>query len=642
LTSQEGPAVLYGENFGGRVQDIYAGITTTLSSAVSSSSDDEVEILNIENLDINIGDYLRIDDEVLRVKRTVTGNPVRVFRGLFGTRASIHDAGSVVRRVKVNSVEFRRPSIVRASGHTFEYQGYGPGNYSTALPDRQDTSPTLTEQTLSQSFRSDGGLSVYTGMNDKGDYFVGNRRLSSTTGKADIYNTPVPTVTGEDVASVDRDVSVDIVETSAADITGSIKVSGGINNNFVSEFDGPVVLNKKVTSTSEDGLEAVSMFLQGDATVSRKYTVGISTPVNAGNPGDVVYNANPTPGGILGWSYTTDNNWSTFGAVSLDQYGQSVLFDKVGIATGALGESTVLVGSGSTQVSIDGTGGVGIGTTANGFKLHVFGGNIRGTFEGDGSQLSNLDSIWTNNSTNEWAYTKDNPDLKVGIGTSLGVTSQLRIAGTATTSLWVANESRFDGKVYFNQDVVIGSGVTLSVGDIETTGGSLNVGLMTATQLHVGTGGTILSTPANGEFVGVGIGTTAPRASLDVEGTARLKSYYEIAKTVTSDSGVVTLNLSEAQSFLLTTSENITSFTLTGAAADSTTAFTLKILQGGTARGVGIDTFRTSGGSPIPVYWPGGSVPVVTPTAAKTDIYSFMTFDGGTSLFGVVGGQNFS
>ena len=91
------------------------------------------------------------------------------------------------------------------------------------------------------------------------------------------------------------------------------------------------------------------------------------------------------PGGILGWTYTTDNNWHTFGAVSLDEYGQSVLFDKVGVATDALGESTVLIGSGSTQVSIDGTGGVGIGTTANGFKLHVFGGNIRGTFEGDGS-----------------------------------------------------------------------------------------------------------------------------------------------------------------------------------------------------------------------------------------------------------------
>jgi len=531
---------------------------------------------------------------------------------------------------------------MRASGHTFEYQGYGPGNYSTALPDRQDTSPTLNEQTLAQSFRSDGGLSVYTGMNDKGDYFVGNRRLSSTTGKADIYNTPVPTVTGEDVSSVDSDVSVDLVETQGADIKGSLKVGGGQNNNFVSEFDGPVVLNKKVTSTSEDGLEAVSLFLQGDATVSRKYTLGVGTPTNAGNPGDVVYNANPTPGGILGWSYTTDNNWHTFGAISLDEYGQSVLFDKVGVATDALGESTVLIGSGSTQVSIDGTGGVGIGTTANGFKLHVFGGNIRGTFEGDGSALTNLDSIWTNNDTEEWAYTKDNFDLRIGIGTTTDVQAQLKIAGSATTSLDVANESQFHGVAHFNSNVIIGSGVTLSVGDIETTGGSLNVGLMTATQLHVGTGGTILSTPSNGEFVGVGIGTTAARAALDVEGSARLKSYHEIAKNVTSDSGVVTLDLSEAQSFLLTTSEDISSFTLTGAAANSTTAFTLKILQGDPARGVGIDTFRTSGGIPVPVYWPGGSVPVVTPVAAKTDIYSFMTFDGGTSLYGVVGGQNFS
>ena len=642
LTSQEGLPVLYGENFGGRVQNIYAGITTTLSTAVSSATDDEIEVLNITNLDINIGDYLRIDDEVVRVKRTVTSNPIRVFRGMFGTRASTHESGSVVKRIKINSVELRRPSIMRASGHTFEYQGYGPGNYSTALPDRQDTSPPLKEQVLAQSFRSDGGLSVYTGMNDKGDYFVGNRRLSSTTGKADIYNTPVPTVTGEDISSVDRDVSVDLVETQGADIKGSLKVGGGQNNNFVSEFDGPLVLNKKVTSTSEDGVEAVSLFLQGDATVSRKYTVGVSTPTNAGNPGDVVYNANPAPGGILGWTYTTDNNWHTFGAVSLDEYGESVLFDKVGVATDALGESTVLVGSGSTQVSIDGTGGVGIGTTANGFKLHVFGGNIRGTFEGDGSALTNLDSIWTNNDTEEWAYTKDNFDLRIGIGTTTGVTSQLKIAGSATTSLDVANESQFHGVAHFNNNVIIGSGVTLSVGDIETTGGSLNVGLMTATQLHVGTGGTILSTPENGEFIGVGIGTTAPRAELDVEGTARLKSYYEIAKNVTSDSGVVTLNLSEAQSFLLTTSEDISSFTLTGATANSTTAFTLKILQGDPARGVGIDTFRTSGGIPIPVYWPGGSVPVVTPVTAKTDIYSFMTFDGGASLYGVIGGQNFS
>ena len=58
---------------------------------------------------------------------------------------------------------------------------------------------------------------------------------------------------------------------------------------------------------------------------------------------------------------------------------------------------------------------------------------------------------------------------------------------------------------------------------------------------------------------------------------------------------------------------------------------------------MGIDTFNDSGGSAIPVYWPGGgTLPEVTTTAEKTDIYSFMTFDGGSSLFGVVGGQNFA
>ena len=43
------------------------------------------------------------------------------------------------------------------------------------------------------------------------------------------------------------------------------------------------------------------------------------------------------------------------------------------------------------------------------------------------------------------------------------------------------------------------------------------------------------------------------------------------------------------------------------------------------------------------VYWSGGGVkPIVTTIANKTDIYSFKTFDGGSSWYGVVGGQNFA
>ena len=56
------------------------------------------------------------------------------------------------------------------------------------------------------------------------------------------------------------------------------------------------------------------------------------------------------------------------------------------------------------------------------------------------------------------------------------------------------------------------------------------------------------------------------------------------------------------------------------------------------------DTFSDADTSAaIPVYWPGGGVlQIVTQTASRTDIYSFKTFDGGSNLYGFVGGQNFA
>ena len=53
---------------------------------------------------------------------------------------------SVVTKLKpFQSIE-EKP-IIRASGHTFEYVGFGPGNYSTALPEKQDR--VLTPQNRS-------------------------------------------------------------------------------------------------------------------------------------------------------------------------------------------------------------------------------------------------------------------------------------------------------------------------------------------------------------------------------------------------------------------------------------------------------------------------------------------------------------
>ena len=642
--AQNGTFTLYDENFGGRPNNSYCGISTVLSAAVLNTTTDEITIENLERFNLNIGDYLRIDNEIVRIKSTVGANPVKVFRGVFGTKSSAHINGSVIRRVYISPVELRRTSIIRASGHTFEYIGYGPGNYSTSLPQRQAAQPGLTEQLLGQSFRSNGGVNVYTGMNDRGDFYIGNKRISSNTGKEEVFDTPVPTVTGEDVFIVGTETGVDVVNPLDATVSRSLKVEGGTQNNILSEFNGPVVFTEKITSTSDEGIESSSLFLQGDTVVSRKYTVGLGTPTLAGNPGDVVYNANPVKGGTIGWTYTTESGWYPFGAISINQYGSEMLFDKVGVGTTTITDGlTVQVGSGSSLFAIDGTGGVGIGTTANGMKLNIEGDVRIGTgftIYGDGSGITNQDSIWNKGGGNTFVFTKDNADLKVAIGSSSGVFAQAHITGTAQTSLYVGNESRFNGVARFDTGASV-TGILTATGafDLDNTSGKITAGVVTSTTIQSGTGSTVMSvTPT-----GVGIGTAVARAGLDVDGRARFSSYHEVASNVTSSSGVVILDLSKSQTFLLTTSEAVTRFDIRGVAANSTTAFTIKILQGSGPFGVGINTFSNlDSGSTVPVYWPGGVLPVVTPVAGRTDIYSFMTFDGGTSLYGVIGGQNFS
>jgi len=643
LSSNDGTITRDNENLNGRMIPTYAGITTTLSVLIPDAIDDEINLTNIANLDINIGDYLMIDDEIVRVKTNVPStptNPIEVFRGVLGSRAVNHAINSVVRRIRIEPVELRRHSINRASGHTFEYVGFGPGNYSTALPDKHDRSISTQEEILAQSTRKDGGINFYTGMNDKGIAYVGNTKLSSTTGQEEIFETPIQTITGEDIGNLP---GLNVINPVEANFSRSIRVEGGFDSKAISEFNGPVIFSEKVTSNSSAGLEAISLFLQGDATVSRKYTVGTTEPTLAGNTGDIVYLDNPEEGGYIGWVYTTANDWYRFGNVSISLTSNVYTFDQVGIATTSPGNSKLLVGSGTTQVSIDGKGGVGIGTTANGYKLHVIGStNIVGTvtatsFVGDGAALTNLNVAatgWTNISGGIYNTALNN----VGIGTSVpGFNLEVGSPGTGGTSLWVNNGARFD---YLNASNVNITGIiTASSYRFNGGTGSINAGIVTTGTIVVGTAGTAITTTSSQL---VGVGTAAPREKLDVEGTLRTKIVREAVHTLSISANVVTVDLSIAQNFLLSATANVNSFTIINPPSE-VSSFTIKIDQDATGgRIIDIDDFKTSGGFVIPVYWPGGGIiPVITSTPSRSDIYTFKTFDGGSNWYGVVVGQNF-
>ena len=644
-----GNIVLEDENLSGRQQTTYAGITTTISAAVLTAATASIDILDVTDTDINIGDYLLINQEIVRVKATVTGNPVTVFRGVLGTRATSHATNSVIKRVACRPVEFRRNSIIRASGHTFEYVGYGPGNYSTALPEKQDRSLTTREALISQSLKMDGGVNVYTGMNDAGDFYVGNKKVSSATGQEEVFDAPIPSVTGEDVSTSGVSVGFDVLTPLEASISRSLRVEGGPQNNIVSEFDGPVIFNNKITSTSNKGVEANSLFLQGDTTVSRKYTVGIATPSLAGNPGDLVYNANPSKGGYVGWIYTTNNDWYRFGNVSLEKTLNVAIFDQVGIATTTPGDFTFKVGNGSTSFSLDKSGRAGVGTDANVFKFRVegdsyFGGNVNSAgiitaaqFIGNGSGLNNLptDSLFSSVPLGIGTGIYPNNLVRVGVGTSVPhFNLDLGTTGAGTTDIKVRNNAVFDGRL----DVVnvnVSGVITATSHKLDSTTGEIRTGIITATNIVVGTA---LSTSSNQ----TGFGTATPRAKVDIEGSVKFKTYSEFVQTLDISSGNVNIDLSDAQSFTLTVDEAVTQFTLLNPPTGAT-AFSILITQDSTGYSVGIATFKDSGGTTIPVKFPaGGVLPIVTTTAGKSDIYSFKTFDGGSTLFGVVGGQNFA
>ena len=172
------------------------------------------------------------------------------------------------------------------------------------------------------------------------------------------------------------------------------------------------------------------------------------------------------------------------------------------------------------------------------------------------------------------------------------------------------------------------------------------MGVVTATNLHVGTAGTIITTTNIAGIGSVGINSTQPTSLLDVQGHTKLKTYSENVEILEYSGGVVTVDLSDAQTFICTATDgNITQFNITNPPKGAT-SFTIKISQdesGGDL--VAIDNFKFNGNT-IPVYWPGGVIPTVTTTASKTDIYSFKIFDGsnpvGSGMYGVIGGQNFS
>ena len=242
-----------GENLGYRTNCIYAGISTTLTSLTDTTTP---TITLTSDSGFNRGDYIQVGNEIIRLTKLNSTNIFAIERAMFGTLKTTATSGTVVQKIKIIPMELRRPSYMRASGHTFEYLGYGPGNYSTAVPQKQTRKLSEDDVLVSQSREVSGGTVVYSGMNDLGEFYSGSKKLNSASGQETIVEAPILTFTGDDVDGTDDPTKLaGIFDTML--VRQRLTVEGGDDNNESSIFYGPVRFQKGLTISGDLSISAL-------------------------------------------------------------------------------------------------------------------------------------------------------------------------------------------------------------------------------------------------------------------------------------------------------------------------------------------------------------------------------------------------
>ena len=284
LSDNNASADNLGENIGTRLHTFYDNETLYTAQSIGVG-DGQFRVQNPNGTSNKIegrfpvGCYIQVNNEIMRVRSsslTGTGSDeIQVIRGSMGTIIETHTTNTLIKKIKLAPIELRRPSILRASGHTFEYLGYGPGNYSTGLPQVQVKTLSENEEFLSQSQETACGTVLYTGMDSDGDFYIGNTKYSAQSGEQKTFDVPTPTITGEDPNRLSV-VFDEIV------VKERILVEGGKSKQILSQFDGPVTFTGDVRFAQTLVLNGVPDSLR---TAGRVYIKSNSNPTACSGQG---------------------------------------------------------------------------------------------------------------------------------------------------------------------------------------------------------------------------------------------------------------------------------------------------------------------------------------------------------------------
>ena len=147
-------------------------------------------------------------------------------------------------------IELRRTSQVRAGNQTFEYTGFGSGNYSTGFPSKQERVLTDREVLYSQAQRRRAGVVFYSGLNAYGDLYVGNQKINAVTGEVEILDKPILKVAGSTAVGNDEYVPY-VSGTKNVNIEGTLVTAGGANKT-ANAFNNESLFNEGIQVSTKE------------------------------------------------------------------------------------------------------------------------------------------------------------------------------------------------------------------------------------------------------------------------------------------------------------------------------------------------------------------------------------------------------
>ena len=232
--------------------------TTNVKVAPVTDWDDRSGKTSFENISTSYniygtsGNAFRYGDSNLVVNSTIAGDineygiqsseefrkiPV-CEKGKTGTILSSdsHDSDSLYAVSPV--VPLLRPSILRASSHTWEYIGIGPGNYSTGFPNLQTRVLKAYEQFIAQGYENAGGFVASSGTNSQGDFYIGNQVIQAGGQSTTTLNVPKVRKSSEsnavDVSDIENRIANNVINVipSANKSSAQQNLLKGLSNFF--------------------------------------------------------------------------------------------------------------------------------------------------------------------------------------------------------------------------------------------------------------------------------------------------------------------------------------------------------------------------------------------------------------------------